>query len=205
MYLKINSFLKRKDMLELRKELNIKEEDFVVLGVGQVQTRKGVLDFVEVAKNMPDVTFVWCGGFSFGMISDGYKELKEIYENPPKNVKFLGIIPREKMNDMYNMADLLFMPSFNELFPMSILEASNSHKPILLRNLELYEDILFKKYLHAEDVKGFINQITSLRTNKEVYKTSSNWSKEISEFYSKENVLEIWKKFYLSILKEKKD
>ena len=28
------------------------------------------------------------------MITDGYKELKAIVDNPPKNVKFLGIIPR---------------------------------------------------------------------------------------------------------------
>ena len=56
-----------------------------VLGAGQVQTRKGVLDFVNVAKQMPDVQFVWAGGFSFGRITDGYEELKKLQENPPEN------------------------------------------------------------------------------------------------------------------------
>lgn len=59
-------------------------------------------------------------------------------DNPPKNVKFIGIIPRTEMNEIFNMADVLFMPSFSELFPMSILEAVNSSKPVLLRDLELY-------------------------------------------------------------------
>ena len=121
-----------KDVIEVKKKYNIDENAFVVLGVGQVQTRKGVMDFIEVAKKLPDVTFVWCGGFSFGRITDGYDELKKVYENPPKNVIFTGIIKREEMNSMYNMADVLFMPSYNELFPMSILEAINSHKPLLL-------------------------------------------------------------------------
>lgn len=48
-----------------------------MLGAGQVQTRKGVLDFVDVAKKSPDVQFVWAGGFSFGRITDGYEELKK--------------------------------------------------------------------------------------------------------------------------------
>ena len=98
----------------------------------------------------------------FGAITDGYKELKKVVENPPANVKFLGIIPREKMNDMYNVADVLFMPSYNELFPMSILEASNLHKPLLLRNLDLYKDILFGNYVSADDNEGFTKLLKKL-------------------------------------------
>lgn len=194
----------KKEINSTRKQYNIKNDAFVVLGVGQVQTRKGVIDFVEIAKKMPDVTFVWCGGFSFGKITDGYKELKEIYDNPPKNVIFTGIISRDEMNSMYNMSDVLFMPSYNELFPMSILEAVNTEKPILLRDLDLYEDILFKKYLKASNNNGFIKQIKELKNNKEVYKKATKDSIEISQFYSKENVLDQWIKFYTKIYNERK-
>ena len=170
-----------------------------------MQTRKGVKDFVEVAKKTPDINYVWCGGFSFGKITDGYEELKEIFENPPKNVKFLGIIPREDMNDMFNMADILFVPSYNELFPMTILEAVNIHKPLLLRDLELYEGILFKKYLKGQDNEEFVNNINQLKNNKELYQKYSECSKEISEFYSKDNVLQLWIDFYTKIYNEKND
>lgn len=187
---------------ELKASYGIDEDAFVVIGVGQVQTRKGVLDFIEVAKAMSDVTFVWSGGFSFGRITDGYEELKKVVDNPPDNVKFLGIIPREKMNDIYNIADVLFMPSYNELFPMAILEAVNLHKPLMLRDLTLYEDILFHKYRSGSDNEAFIKQLRELKDNREVYAQSAEWSKEISEFYSKENVLKIWIDFYTKVHQE---
>lgn len=204
-YVSKDQFYKKskKEILQIREKHNISKDRFVVLGVGQVQTRKGVLDFVEVAKKLPDVEFVWCGGFSFGAITDGYNELKKIYENPPKNVKFLGIIPREEMNDMYNMADLLFMPSYNELFPMSILEVVNTEKPVLLRNLDLYHDILFDKYVSGENNKDFVSAIKNLRDDEKFYKSECKHSKEINQFYSKENVLKIWEDFYSEILKNK--
>ena len=191
----------KKDSTDIRKKYNIKDDAFVVLGVGQVQTRKGVMDFIDVANKMPDTTFVWCGGFSFGVITDGYDELKKVYENPPKNVIFTGIVPRDEMNDMYNMADVLFMPSYNELFPMSILEAINSSKPLLLRGLELYKDILFKKYLSGNNNSEFVSKLNDLKNNKKIYEKYSKLSNEISEFYSKEHVLDIWKDFYQSIIK----
>lgn len=195
--------INKKESNKIRKKLNIKEDAFVVLGVGQVQTRKGVLDFIEVAKKLPDIEFVWCGGFSFGKITDGYNELKKVYDNPPKNVKFLGIIKREEMNDMYNMADLLFMPSYNELFPMSILEAVNSNKPLVLRNLDLYHDILFDKYVMCNNNSDFISSIDKLRNDKTFYNNECKNSKYISEFYSKENILKIWEDFYTGIVNNK--
>lgn len=193
--------LSESEVKELRKANGIAEDAFVCIGVGQVQTRKGVLDFVNAARQLPDVTFIWCGGFSFGKITDGYEELKAIMDNPPENVKFMGIIPREEMNKMFNMSDVLFMPSFNELFPMAILEAVNLGIPLLLRNLELYEDILFKKYTIGNDVDSFKEQIINLKNDKDLYSKYSNYSKEISEYYSKENVLNIWREYYTNLVK----
>lgn len=204
-YVSKDNFYKKskKEKDTIRSELGISKNSFVVLGVGQIQTRKGVLDFVSVAKSLPDITFVWCGGFSFGKITDGYDELKQIYENPPSNLKFLGIVPRDKMNDMFNMADLLFMPSYNELFPMAILEAVNIGIPLLLRDLDLYEDILFKKYLSGNNNDEFVLCIKKLSSDSKFYQKYSKLSDEISDYYSKENILKIWIKFYQDILKEK--
>lgn len=188
----------------IRKKYGFKKNDFIVLGAGQVQTRKGVMDFIEVAKKLPDIKFVWAGGFSFGHITDGYKELKEIMENPPKNVTFLGIVPRSDMNDIYNLADLLFVPSYNELFPMTILEAISADTPILLRDLELYEDILFNKYLKGSNNEEFIEIIKKLKKDKKYYNEAKNNAIEVSKFYSKNHVLEMWKEFYNKILEENK-
>ena len=199
-----NEFYKKndKDIKKIRKEYNIDENKFVVLGAGQVQTRKGVLDFVKVAEKLPDVEFIWAGGFSFGAITDGHKELQKVMDNPPKNVKFIGIVPRDKMNDIFNMSDLLFVPSYNELFPMTILEACSTDTPILLRNLELYEDILFKKYNKAHNNDAFVKEIKKLRDDKKEYKKAVDLAKEVSSFYSEDNVYKMWKDYYKGILKD---
>ena len=190
------------EIIKLRKKYNLSEDKFVVLGAGQVQNRKGVLDFVEVAKMLPEVQFIWAGGFSFGAITDGHDKLKKVMDNPPKNVKFLGIIPRDDMNDLFNACDLLFVPSYNELFPMTILEACSTDTPILLRNLELYEDILFKKYLSADNNNDFSNIIKKLSNDKKLYKEQVENAKYISNYYSEENVYNLWKEFYTNLIKK---
>ncbi|MBQ3253323.1 MAG: glycosyltransferase [Acholeplasmatales bacterium] len=189
--------------LQIRSKYNIDPNKFVVLGCGQVQTRKGVLDFVEVAKNNLDKEFVWCGGFSFAKITDGYEELKKIMDNPPSpNIKFLGIIPRTEMNAMFNMADCLFMPSYNELFPMSILEAVSTDTPVVLRDLDLYKDVLFDYYISGTNNEEFSNLINKLQNDKDFYIECQQKSKKLADFYSKDNVANIWKEFYTKIHEE---
>ena len=192
-----------KEKSAVRNEYGFTDDDFIVFDAGQVQTRKGVFDFVEVAKALPQFQFVWAGGFSFGTITDGYEELKKLQKNPPKNVHFIGMIPREKMVDLYNMADVLFMPSYNELFPMTILEAVNMSVPLVLRDLELYEEILFDHYLRANDNKTFAQLIQNLYDHKDQYEQAQRDSQQISEYYSRDHVLTMWREFYLDAYNEK--
>ncbi|AQY50396.1 glycosyl transferase [Listeria weihenstephanensis] len=186
---------------ELRAAHGIAEDAFVAIGVGQVQHRKGVLDFIEVAKQLPEMQFIWAGGFSFGKITAGYKELKEIYDNPPANVKFPGIIERADMNAYYNMADVLFLPSFNELFPMAILEGMSSGLSVLLRDLELYEGILAGNYISAPDVPGFKAQLERMMTDKAYLEEAKNGAKKGAAYYSEARLTGIWQEFYDGLLK----
>lgn len=91
--------------------------EFVILGIGQIQERKGIDDFVQLAQQNPMIKFIWAGGFSFGKMTAGYRKYKQIVSKPPKNLFFTGIIERDKLNGLYNMADLFLLPSYNELFP----------------------------------------------------------------------------------------
>jgi 1,2-diacylglycerol-3-alpha-glucose alpha-1,2-galactosyltransferase len=191
--------MKHEDVKSIRSSYGIDADAFVVLGVGQVQTRKGVLDFVEIAKNNPSITFVWAGGFSFGGITDGYKELKAVMENPPTNVKFIGIVDRDDMNSIYNMSDVLFMPSYSELFPMSILESMSVGKPILLRSLDIYEVILDGYYAAGSDNDEFSMIINNMATDIEYYNNFKRMSEKGSQFYSKENVLKMWDDLYSTL------
>jgi len=183
----------------LRRKYGVPEDGFVVMCAGQLQVRKGVFDFVEIAKQMPDVTFVWAGGFSFGKITDGYKEIQKLQENPPANLKLLGIIERECMNEIYNLGDVMFLPSYEELFPMTILEAMCVNVPILLRDLDIYPDILFDFYGKGTNNEEFIAELKKLRDDKDYYAQQVDASKRGNEFYSKEHVTKMWDEFYTMV------
>ena len=199
-YVDESKFATKVSNASIRKQWQFKR--FTVLGVGQVQHRKGVLDFIEVAKKLPAVDFVWAGGFSFKGMTAGYEELKKVMENPPKNVRFLGIVPREKMNELYHGCDLFFLPSFDELMPMSVLEAAVCDKPILLRDLELYQPVFFNHYLSAHDVDGFVKMIKQLSENKEMYQQSLDHPRWLKNYYRKEAILKQWEDFYQEVVNQ---
>lgn len=172
-----------------------------MLCAGQLQIRKGAIDFLKCAELLPDVQFVWAGGFSFGRITDGYDELVRVVKNPPHNVKFLGIIDREDMNKVYNAADVMALLSFDELFPMTILEAMCVNIPILLRDLPIYDDILFDFYYREKSVEGFVNELKKLRDDPAYYAAGAANARRGNAFYEKKHVLQMWDEFYTSIIK----
>lgn len=184
----------------LRQTYGLAVDRFTVVGAGQLQTRKGVFDFIECARRLPEMQFVWAGGFSFGKITDGYEEIKRVMANPPENLKFLGIVDRSEMNGIYNLGDVMFLPSFEELFPMTILEAMNSKIPLLLRDIPIYENILFDYYLREDDVDGFVSALIRLRDDPEYYAQAQADSWRGHEFYNREHVLSMWDEFYTARL-----
>ncbi len=197
-YVDEKNFTTKSTVASLKKQYKFKR--FTVLGVGQVQLRKGILDFVEVAKKLPHIDFVWAGGFSFKTLTSGYEELKELMEHPPANVRFLGIIPRENMKELYKAADLFFLPSFDELMPMSVLEAAVCKNPILLRDLTLYEPVFFNQYLSAKDVNGFVKIIKKLSEDKSFYEASLAHATWLKAHYQKDAILKQWEDFYQEVV-----
>lgn len=187
----------------IKEKYKLDRNKFTVLSVGQLQTRKGVLDFIEIARRMPDIQFVWAGGAVFGKISSGYEKIKcEMENNLPNNVHFLGLIDREYMNDIYNIADVMFLPSYEELFPMSILEAMCINIPILLRNLDIYNSILPNYYIKGENNDDFINKINLLKNDLDFYNQAVVMSSNGGKFYSKDHVASLWRDFYNDVSME---
>lgn len=179
-----------------RQELGIPQDKFVVFGDGQVQARKGVDDFAKLAEANPDYQFIWAGGFSFGKITDGYDHFKQLVDNPPKNLTFTGIIDREKLVDYLNMADLFILPSFDELFPMSVLEAFSCGTPVLLRDLDLYRAIIDGYYLSGKDFDEMNEQLRFAAAHPEVLARQQELSRKASQQYSEDHLAEIWRDFY---------
>lgn len=185
---------------DFRTQIGIDKEAFVVMGAGQIQKRKGVDDFFQLAHDNPDIQFIWVGGFSFGRLTDGYEKYKIIYDNPPANLIFTGIVDREDMNKYYNIADVFLLPSYSELFPMSILEAFSSGTPVMVRDLELYRAIIDGYYIAAEDREDMQKNLRTLVTNPSSLEVYQEKSLAASEYYSEENVAKMWREFYEGLL-----
>ena len=171
------------------------QDRFLVLSVGQLQTRKGVMEFIELARDLPQYHFAWAGNFAFGKISKGQKQIEQAMQDLPENVSFLGLVPRERMNELYNAADVMFQPSFEELFPMTILEAMSAHIPLLLRDLEEYKGILSGFYLKGTNNQEFAEALNYLQ-NPANYRKAVEQSAAGSQKYNRENVLKKWAAFY---------
>jgi 1,2-diacylglycerol-3-alpha-glucose alpha-1,2-galactosyltransferase len=180
----------------LRTKYGIKQDDFVVFGAGQVQDRKGVDDFIALAKRNPDMRFIWAGGFSFGMITNGYDHLKSAVANAPENLTFTGIVPREEMVDYYNIADCFLLPSFEELFPMAVLEAFSTETPVMVRALDLYDTIIEPYALEASDVHAMNQMLHELRDSPEMQQAYTEKSKAAAQEYSQARLARVWERFY---------
>lgn len=114
---------------KLRKELEIKEDESVILFVGNLVEQKGVKYLLRAKKLMEEpCKLVIVGGGPL------YQELKGMaeYENM-KNVIFTG--PRDDVDQLIPDADFMIMPSVSESFGIAILEGMASGKPVVATNV----------------------------------------------------------------------
>lgn len=151
--------------VEFRQKLKLKPDDFVVLGVGQIQPRKGIKSFVAVAERLPHMKFVWVGGWPFGRFVAEYEALSHLIEHPPANVIFTDVVPYDDMPGYYATADAFLFPSLHECFSYAILEAGAANLPIVLWDSTEYPEYLYDHYLKAQDEDGLAECL--LRLSKE--------------------------------------
>ena len=129
-------------------------------------------------------------------MTDGYEELKKVVENPPDNLRFPGIVDRNQMNKYYNIADLFLLPSFNELFPMSVLEACSTNTPVMLRDLSLYHSIIAGKYEPCKDLSEMDEKLTVLVSSPKRIAELEGFARDVSKEYSEERLASIWQRYY---------
>lgn len=182
----------------LRKKHGVAQDAFVVFGAGQVQDRKGVDDFIGLAKRNPQMQFIWAGGFSFGMITNGYDHLKGEVENAPANLNFTGIVPRDEMVDYYNIADVFLLPSFDELFPMSVLEAFSTGTPVMVRDLALYDEIIRPYAMMAKDQAAMSAGLQALKSDATLRGEYTEKAEQAAATYSEDRLARVWHDFYLA-------
>jgi 1,2-diacylglycerol-3-alpha-glucose alpha-1,2-galactosyltransferase len=180
-----------KQRAKFRKKYNIAENDFVAICVGQIQPRKGVTEFLETAKALPNVKFVWVGGRPFGRLTADFDKLTHEIENAPSNVIFAGIVDFQDMPGHYCMSDVYFLPSLQENFAFATIEASSVKLPLVLRDNAEYPSSLFTHYLKGKTPDEYAKIINKLATEKDHYQ---DWQTESDTLASKYEITEFIKK-----------
>ncbi|WP_131104691.1 glycosyltransferase family 4 protein [Ornithinimicrobium sufpigmenti] len=139
------------DRAAARRRLDIPQDAFVVVGVGQVQPRKRVDVFDQLARQDPETTFVWVGGIPFKHLGAEHGLMRRLMDRAPDNLLFPGVLPHPEVKAYLQAADVFCLPAEQENHPMCILEAAGAGLPIVARNLAEYDDTFGDDVLRCED------------------------------------------------------
>jgi len=187
-----------------RKLLGLPDDAVVVLGVGQIQGRKGVETFLEVSQACPDLNFVWVGGRPFGLMTEGIIRINRLITEAGENVKFPGMFDLEEMPLIYNAADIFLFPSFQENSPLAPLEAAAAGLPVVYRELNEYNELYLAPYLKAKDTAEFTQLIKQLATDIAFRERAKQTSSQLIQQFEKEAIKQQLLKLYQEILQNKK-
>lgn len=119
-----------------RNAYHIAENEKVVISVGHLIERKGILDFIKLAKKNPDVKFIWFGATAESIMTN---TVKTAVRQAPENLLFAGFVDKETIRDAYCGADLFAFLSHEETEGIVVLEALACAIPVLLRDIPVYE------------------------------------------------------------------
>lgn len=125
--------IKNEIIEDLRKNLKINQDDFVIGFCGRIVKDKGILELVEAFELFKNYNknltckLLLVGGFE-DRDSLPSEILAKIRED--ENIIVTGFI-YENIEYHYSLMNVFVLPSFREGFGMSVLEASSMYKPVL--------------------------------------------------------------------------
>lgn len=119
-----------------REKYHFNEQDKIIISVGLYIERKGILDFVELAKAMPEYKFIWFGYTNLNTVTN---EVKKAVETRLPNLYFPGYVSREELKDAYSGSDLFLFLTHEETEGIVLLEALSMKIPVLIRDIPIYQ------------------------------------------------------------------
>ena len=127
---------------KFRKKYGFTETDKVIMSVGLTIERKGILDFVELARRMPEYQFIWFGEANLYTVP---AKVRKAVHSELQNLIFPGYVQKKELRYAYMGCDLFLFPSKEETEGIVVLEALAMKIPVLLRNIPVYENWLHDK------------------------------------------------------------
>ena len=148
-----------------RKKYGFKENDKVIMSVGLYIERKGILEFLELAKRMPEYKFIW-----FGYTAPTLTPIKinEAIKNKTDNVYFPGYVDSSELKDAYSGADIYIFPTKEETEGIVLLEALAMRINTIVSDIPVYDEWLTDGYnvYKAKNVDEFEKKIKGIINGK---------------------------------------
>lgn len=141
-----------------RKKYGYSKTDKVVIGIGLYIERKGVVDFVELAKRMPDVKFIW---FGYSPLTFSTRKVRKAVHTKLDNLTFAGYVEKDMIRAAMNGCDLYLFPTLEETEGIPIIEAFACKTNAIIRDIPIFDGWLEdgKNVYKARDVLEFEKKI----------------------------------------------
>lgn len=130
------------DGKKFREKYHFEDTDKIIVSVGHYIERKGIEDFAELAKRMPEYKFIWFGYTNLNIIPN---KIKNIILTKQPNLFFPGYVSREELREAYCGSDLFLFLTHEETEGIVLLEAMALKIPVLIRDIPIYEKWLENK------------------------------------------------------------
>ena len=157
--IEIEFFKKDKKLGEkFRRDYNFKKEDKVVMGIGLYIERKGIIDFVELAKRLPQYKFIW---FGYSPLAAATKPVRKAVKTHLPNLFFPGYVPQDVIKGAMSGADLYIFPTLEETEGIPIIEACACKQNAIVRDIPIFDGWLKDgvNVYKAKDVDEFERKI----------------------------------------------
>lgn len=143
---------------EFRKKYGYKDTDKVIFGIGLYIERKGIVDFVELAKRMPEYKFIW---FGYSPLAAATGPVKKAVHTKLDNLTFAGYVEPSMIKSAMNGADLFLFPTLEETEGIPIIEACACKCDAIIRDIPIFDGWLKdgKNVYKAKDVDEFERKI----------------------------------------------
>ena len=198
----------QKDINSLKKKLGIKKKDFVVMTVSRLAKEKSVDRIInnhkELVKKYSNMKLLIVGD---GPDIDKLKDEAKIL-GVSDSVIFTGKVPLSDIPIYYQLGNVFVTASKSETQGLTVVEAISSSLPIVaVKDDSFVNSVIedFNGFVFTDDEK-YINSISKLYEDKDLYNRLSNQSRLLSEDFSSEYfALKVLKVYETAIENYKKD
>lgn len=198
----------QKDINSLKKKLGIKKKDFVVMTVSRLAKEKSVDRIIknhkELIKKYSNMKLLIVGdGPDIDKLKDEAKNL-----GVSDSVIFTGKVPLNDIPIYYQLGNVFVTASKSETQGLTVVEAISSSLPVVaVKDDSFVNSVIedFNGFVFTDDEK-YINSISRLYEDKDLYNRLSNQSRLLSADFSSEYfALKVLKVYETAIENYKKD